>query len=176
MIVAGVDPGLKGAVALLDLSRGKMAIDVWDMPVNSTKISGKDRDRLDLRGLQDVLDYVALLADVVIIEDLSGRPSTVVVVRNGKKERIAQKGLWEQGFNCCAPIQACVATRTPYELVTPAVWKKRLKVPSDKASAKRVADRIYPQHAHLWPLVKHDGRAEAVLLAHWYLETHRNAG
>lgn len=33
-----------------------------------------------------------------------------------------------------------------------------------KADSRRRASELLPSHAHLWPLVKHDGRAEAALL------------
>jgi len=169
--VLGIDPGKGGAIALLTLDSTRADIVVHDMPLLELTVGGKKRSKLDLQALQSTVEALGMMAEHAVVEDLSGRPSTVI----GKGgARIAQKGLWEQGWNCCAPVQALVAARVPHSLVIPSVWKRALKVPADKAGAKLAADRLYPQHAHLWRRVRDDGRAEAVLLAHYYLERLRN--
>jgi hypothetical protein len=50
-------------------------------------------------------------------------------------------------------------------LVPPRRWKSALQVPASKDAARFRASQLLPQAAHLWPLKKHDGRAEAALLA-----------
>jgi hypothetical protein len=51
------------------------------------------------------------------------------------------------------------------------VWKKALGVPADKDGARARASQLMPENAWLWPLVKHDGRAEAALIAYWGIRT-----
>jgi hypothetical protein len=38
-------------------------------------------------------------------------------------------------------------------------------VPAEKDGARARASQLLPQHAGHWPLKKHDGRAEAALIA-----------
>lgn len=59
----------------------------------------------------------------------------------------------------------------PYALVTPAVWKRFLGVTSDKDPCRGLASRLFPASADQWQLKKHDGRAEAALIA-YYGRTH----
>ena len=54
----------------------------------------------------------------------------------------------------------------PYRTVVPVVWKRYFGLLGQGKDASRAeASRRLPQHAHHWPLKKHDGRAEATLLA-----------
>jgi crossover junction endodeoxyribonuclease RuvC len=53
------------------------------------------------------------------------------------------------------------------DLVTPATWKRALGLSSDKRASLDKARLLFPT-ADLH-LAKHDGRAEALLLAHWAL-------
>ena len=58
-----------------------------------------------------------------------------------------------------------------FELVQvhPATWKKHFKLTSDKELSRALATRLFP--AAPLHLKKHDGRAEALLLARWLWET-----
>jgi crossover junction endodeoxyribonuclease RuvC len=58
-----------------------------------------------------------------------------------------------------------------FELVQvhPATWKKYFKLTSDKELSRALATRLFP--AAPLHLKKHDGRAEALLLARWLWET-----
>jgi crossover junction endodeoxyribonuclease RuvC len=50
--------------------------------------------------------------------------------------------------------------------VSPQVWKRHFRLLGQPKDASRAeASRRLPQFANLWPLMKHDGRAEAALLA-----------
>lgn len=50
-------------------------------------------------------------------------------------------------------------------LIGPASWKSSMRVPASKDAARARASQLLPKHASKWPLVKHDGRAEAALIA-----------
>ena len=64
-------------------------------------------------------------------------------------------------------IQQAVACNfyKPALLVTPQRWKGHFGLDSNKDASRARASELLPAHAHLWPLKKHDGRAEAALLA-----------
>ena len=51
------------------------------------------------------------------------------------------------------------------ERVAPQKWKRALAVPADKDGARARASVLLPKHSGHWPLKKHDGRAEAALIA-----------
>ena len=53
----------------------------------------------------------------------------------------------------------------PTRLVDPSVWKKTLRLSSDKAASRQLASMTWPDCADQWKLAKHDGRAEAALIA-----------
>lgn len=66
-----------------------------------------------------------------------------------------------------------IALQLPHRKVSPKVWKGVLKIKAGKtdaeksAAARLAASQTFPGFSHLWPLVKHDGRAEAALLAYY---------
>jgi crossover junction endodeoxyribonuclease RuvC len=55
----------------------------------------------------------------------------------------------------------------PVTLVTPQEWKRGTRTPAAKDAARARASEVFPGHAGLWALKKHDGRAEAALIAHF---------
>jgi crossover junction endodeoxyribonuclease RuvC len=57
------------------------------------------------------------------------------------------------------------ALGVPMSFVAPATWKRALQVPAAKDGARARASQLLPAAAGHWPLVKHDGRAEAALIA-----------
>jgi hypothetical protein len=61
----------------------------------------------------------------------------------------------------------------PITIVHPRTWKRALGVPREKDGARARASQLLPAHAHLWPLKKHDGRAEAALIATYGVQTLR---
>ena len=61
-----------------------------------------------------------------------------------------------------------IAARRPYMKVRPQVWTKALGVARDKGDHRQLAQRLYPESAHLFARVKDDGRADAALIAYWW--------
>lgn len=160
----GIDPGLNGALALLSLDANDVVTDlvVWDMPTVAHVVGKQTRPRLDLQALNTLQSAISFAGITrAAIEDLSGRPSTIKI----KGKTVVQKGQWEQGWNCCAPVVATINAGIPYEMARPAIWKKALGVPANKDGARAAAIREFPAFAHLFSRVKDDGRAEAALLA-----------
>jgi crossover junction endodeoxyribonuclease RuvC len=113
----------------------------------------------------------------------SGCPSTGeavdlpvhVLTRGGKKKReLEQVGAMPgqgvsstfalgKGFGVLIGV---IASRSiPLTLVPPVRWKRALGVPKAKDGARARASQLLPEAAHQWRLKKHDGRAEAALIA-----------
>jgi crossover junction endodeoxyribonuclease RuvC len=58
-------------------------------------------------------------------------------------------------------------------MVRPQQWTKDLGVGADKGAHREAAMRLYPGDAEQFMRVKDDGRADAALLAHWWLRGQR---
>jgi len=151
----GIDPGLSGAIALFD-PNGE--IRVLDMPTFEITVNGKKKRQIDMHQLASIAKDFGGVADAAIIEQVSAMPKQGVT------------SMFNFGFAAGAAHMAIVACGIPLSTVTSMKWKKALGLSRDKDASRRLASRKFPKHAHLWPLVKHDGRAEAVLLA-YYLST-----
>jgi crossover junction endodeoxyribonuclease RuvC len=156
MIIAGVDIGLSGAVALLDAATGGV-IDIWDMPTLALTRGGKNKRDLDPHSLAAALgrDRIAH-AFVEQVGAMSGQGVSSVFAF-GKSYGIT--------------IGVLATLGVPMTFVSPQVWKKALGVPAAKDGARARASQLLPSAAHHWSLVKHDGRAEAALIAYHGLRT-----
>jgi crossover junction endodeoxyribonuclease RuvC len=164
MLVVGIDPGLTGALALIDRT-GLVAC--ADMPV-MVRGNGKGsvKNQVNPAALRDILQGWANGHDRIEFH---------VVIENQRPFRLP--GQKAQGSSSVFSlglttgiIEGVVSTMGfAQELVEPGVWKKALELsargPDKKEIARTMAQRLYPQ-ADL-KLVKSHNRAEAILLARW---------
>lgn len=144
MRILGIDPGAKGAVALL--ANGSLAR-VWDTP--TTLQNGKAR--VDAGALASIVRDAR--ADHAFLERVNAMPGQGVssMFAFGRALGIAEGVVLGLGV--------------PLTWLTPVEWKHGLRVPADKSGARARASQLFPSSSHHWPLVKHDGRAEAALIA-----------
>lgn len=149
----GIDPGVSGALAFYDPLKDLM--DVLDMPTLTIKSNGKAKRKVDLHVL--AINLRAFAPDVkrAIIEEVSAMPGQGVT------------SMFNFGFSAGAAQMALAAFQISFETVQPRVWKNAMRLKTDKDESRRLASRLMPKHAHHWQLVKHDGRAEAALLAYY---------
>jgi crossover junction endodeoxyribonuclease RuvC len=166
----GIDPGLAGAVAALDLhADGATVLRVHDLPVLTTKTKGaKGKSTLDLASLLrlfDSLHFPALTDGAhvhAVLEAVSAMPGQGV------------SSMFSFGRVYGSIEAALAAARIPYDSVTPSVWKRALSIPAAKDGAVLRADQLLPASAHLWRGPRGglmDGRAEAALLAYYGLRS-----
>jgi len=161
VIVVACDPGLTGAFALYDTEAGTLA--VHDTPTLKQSVGrNKDRAVLDHEAVINLLTGFQMLgATHFVIEHVQGLP--------GQSAPAA--------FNFAGayfvPLMAARMLGYTIERVKPEIWKARLRVPKDKngTASRNRASEMLPAHKHMWPLVKHDGRAEAALIAVWAAQT-----
>jgi len=155
MVILGVDPGFTGALALYNPDRNTLTIE--DMPTTTRRMSNKKlRTELNIPALLHWLDTHLPVADVVAwVEDPHALPKQGIT------------SAFRFGHVCGAIQAALLAYRVPLHLTPPATWKKAMGLSADKVGCQHKASQLLPAHAHSWPLKKHDGRAEAALLA-WY--------
>jgi crossover junction endodeoxyribonuclease RuvC len=143
--IVGIDPGLSGAAALLD---GEELVDVFDFAAADGRLlSGIVADWLDDR-----------------------RPHHVVIegVHSMPQQGVASTFKFGRAFGTIEGVVA--ALRLPSSLISPAHWKRVVGVTRDKASARALACRRWPEHRGWFERVKDDGRAEAALIALAYVK------
>ena len=151
-VVFGVDCGLSGAIAVL---RDGQFAGVADMPT----IGRGKKGRLQVN--PNVLaDYFR--------EHVGAAPGAHVFAIIEQTQAMPGQGRsagHNYGISFGVVIGALAALRIPYAIVHPAKWKKQLNLSSNKEDSRRMATERYPEA----PLARKrdDGRAEAILLAHW---------
>lgn len=129
---------------------------VTDMPTYVAVVSGKNRTRIAEAGVRDAFDIALLYGvDTFVIEQVGGMPSQ------------SAPAAFTFGYGVGLLTAFAIAAGMRIERVAPSSWKAALRVPADKRAARARASEILPAWSHLWPLQKHDGRAEAAMLAHW---------
>lgn len=156
-MIAAVDPGFSGAIALLEPITRQLVI--HDMPTLKG-VNGKTMtDRRELGRILMPTDPTA--RNVSMVENVS-------YMQHDGKDRVWQFGKHMGHLEM-------VLDGLGYETysVTPAVWKKffKLATGSDKSASRALAMARFPRYEDLFRRVKDDGRAEAALIALYALET-----
>lgn len=147
MRVVGVDPGLNGALALLD---GPHELSVIDMPT----LTVKGRRRVDGLGLRSfVID--------------TGPVDLYVVERVTATATLGRAAAFSFGMGVGALLQVLIDFQRPTLTVPPKTWLLSFALDHDKASHRATARSLWPEHAELFQRSKDDGRADAALLAFW---------
>ena len=151
-VIAGIDPGLSGAVALFGAVAGAV-IDVADMPVLTLMRGSKAKREVDGHLLADLLAGAGIAH--AYVENVGAMPGQGV------------SGVFAFGKAFGTVLGVLAALGVPMTLVAPASWKRALHVPAAKDGARARASQLMPTAAQHWRLVKHDGRAEAALIAYY---------
>lgn len=148
-MILAVDPGLYGAFAWTD----GVALAVRDMSLREDLVNGKPRKLIDEARVFARLRTARLHASVLVIEQVGGMPGQ------------SGPAAFTFGYGVGMIVGAAQALGYRIEKVAPARWKGALGVPANKDGARARASEHWPRQAGLWPLKKHDGRAEAALIA-----------
>lgn len=149
MRILGIDPGISGAVALIDTAIWTLAI--TDMPLEA---GVKGKQKVSAGGLINLIN--AAEADYAFLEDVSASPQMGVTSAFS----------FGDGFGCTRT--ACLAGEVSLHLTRPQIWKTATRTPKDKKQATTRAAQIFPTaHSILYGPRggAYDGRAEAALLA-----------
>jgi hypothetical protein len=129
MRIAGIDPGLKGAIAFVDMSddgRAIESLDIFDMPVTDF-VDG--RPVPCPRGVRRLLDE--LRPDLIILEHVESRPGSGSV----------SEWRFASGFGAVLAVcqTAFGADDARVHLVRPRLWKDRMGLSADKTQSLAMA-------------------------------------
>lgn len=144
MMYLGIDPGLSGAWGLID-HNGKYQ-SCGDMLNNGSHILSR-----------------AVWAEMCQAIDRQDLEIVIEAVHAMPKQGVSST--FKFGMAYGAAISIAERFNCPWHIVTPQKWKKLLKLDSDKNNSLALARELWP-NAPLH-LKKHNGRAEALLIAEY---------
>jgi len=153
MIIVGIDPGLKGAIAFI----GKKKVKV--IPLPTLKLT-KTKNCLDENRIRDYLHKYKTKISCVFIEKSQAMP------KQGSVSMFNYGTGWGQLRGICCGLYL------PYTLVHPKTWKKVMckDMPASKEVSIITAKRLWPR-VNLLPTKKSrkdsDGMADALCIAEY---------
>lgn len=156
MYFVGIDPGVKGAIAIIRKTTDSITVEaIHDMPViTKTLASGKTRSRVDAVALHQILSQDHRITGRICIEDVCARPG------EGATNAFT--------FGHVLGVTEAIAriTGAEVQMVTPQRWKNAYGLTSHKGESRHLAQALSGD-AETFRRAKDDGRAEAYLLAAW---------
>ena len=157
MIIVGIDPGITGAISILE---NKKILEVYDTP---TMIDGKKNKR-QVNGAQ---------VTNIIKERLNSNKEIIVVVE--KVNAMPGQGVtsmfnFGQSFGVIKGI--CSALSVPIYFVRPAQWKKHFnQIKTNKDASRTKVIEIYPEISSKISRKKDSNKADAILIARYFNDT-----
>ena len=157
MIIFGIDPGVSGAISVLE---NKKVIEVFDMP---TMIDGK-KNKKQVNGAH---------VTNIIKERLNDDKEIIIVVEH--VNAMPGQGVTSM-FNFCQSFGVikgiCSALSLPIYFVRPTKWKKHFNLINVNKDASRTkAIEIYPEISNKLSRKKDSNRADAILIARYFNDT-----
>lgn len=138
-MILGIDPGLGGALAF----HGSTPV-FYDMPLRDGEVDG--------HRLHEILHTFRSEIEFAAVENVASRPR--------------QKGVFNFGVSTGKVLGVLEALSIPIVRVSPQKWKQAMGLRgADKQVSVELAKALVPAAAPHLTLKKHDGRAEALLIA-----------
>ena len=157
MIIIGIDPGISGAISILE---NKKILEVYDTP---TMIEGKKNKR----------QINSAHVTNIIKERLNNEKEVIVVVEQVNAmpgQGVTSMFNFGQTFGAIKGI--CAALSLPIFFVRPAKWKKHFElINSSKDASRTKAIEMYPAISDKLARKKDVNKSDAILIARFYSET-----
>ena len=157
MIVIGLDPGLSGALAILE---NKRVLGIFEMPVMPE--GKKNKRQLNSAQLVNILrDNIKINNEIaVVVEQVNAMPGQGVT------------SMFNFGQTFGAIKGVCAALNLPIYFVRPSKWKKHFElINSSKDSSRTKAIEMYPSLSAQLAKKKDVNKSDAILIARFYVET-----
>tara|TARA_E500000331_G_scaffold293424_1_gene290681 strand:- start:8 stop:487 length:480 start_codon:yes stop_codon:yes gene_type:complete len=157
MIIIGVDPGINGAISIVE---NKKILEVYDTPtmidgkknkrqINSAQVSNIFKERLNLN--KEV---------IVVVEQVNAMPG----------QGVTSMFNFGQSFGVIKGI--CAALKLPIHFVRPAKWKKHFNlIKTNKDASRTKVIESYPEISSKLHRKKDSNRADAILIALYFDST-----
>ena len=157
MKVVGIDPGLNGAIAILE---DKKVLSIIDMPVMAD--GKKNKRQLNNAQLAEILRKNTSDDDEisVVVEQVNAMPGQGVT------------SMFNFGQTFGAIKGVCAALKLPIFFVRPSKWKKYFElINSSKDSSRTKAIEMYPYLSDQLTKKKDVNKSDAILIARFFVET-----
>ena len=157
MRIIGIDPGLSGAIAILEDSKIK---ELFDMPVmpDGKKNKRQLNSALLVKLLKDNIE--SLENTVMVVEQVNAMPGQGVT------------SMFNFGQTFGAIKGVCAALGLPIYFVRPAKWKKHFElINSSKDASRTKAIEMYPSLCDDLSKKKDVNKSDAILIAKYHYET-----
>ena len=157
MIVVGIDPGLSGAIAILENNK---VLNIFDMPVMAE--GKKNKRQLNSAQLVNIIkDSTKPDAEkAVVVEQVNAMPGQGVT------------SMFNFGQTFGAIKGVCAALELPIFFVRPSKWKKHFElINSSKDSSRTKVIEMYPSLSSQLAKKKDVNKSDAILIARFYTET-----
>ena len=157
MIIIGIDPGVSGAISVLE---NKKVIDIFEMP---TMIDGK-KNKKQGNGSQ---------ITNIIKEEINKKKEIIVVVEHVNAmpgQGVTSMFNFGQSFGGIKGI--CSALSLPIYFVRPTKWKKYFNlIKTNKDASRTKVIQIYPEISGKISRKKDSNKADAILIARYFSDT-----
>ena len=157
MKIIGIDPGLSGAIAVLENNK---VLNIFDIPVMSE--GKKNKRQLNSALLVNLLkENINKEKEVaVVVEQVNAMPGQgVTSMFNFGQTFGALKGI-------------CAALELPIYFVRPSKWKKHFElINSSKDASRTKAIEMYPKLSNQLSKKKDVNKSDAILIARFFSET-----
>ncbi len=158
MKIIGIDPGLSGAIAILENNK---VLNIFDIPVMSE--GKKNKRQLNSALLVNLLK-----------ENINNKEEEVVVVVEQVNAMPGQgvTSMFNFGQTFGAIKGICAALELPIYFVRPSKWKKHFElINSSKDSSRTKAIEMYPKLSNQLAKKKDVNKSDAILIARFFSET-----
>ena len=160
MLIIGIDPGISGSICFLENGTIK---DVLEMP---TMTEGK-KNKKQVNGSQIYNEINLKIKNIdkkkiiVVIEQVSAMPG----------QGVTSMFNFGQSFGVIKGI--CSAMQLPMYFIRPAKWKKYFNlIKTEKEASRTKAIEIFPQISFKLSKKKDNNKADAILIASFFNNTH----
>ena len=157
MKIIGIDPGLSGAIAILE---NNQVINIFEIPVMSE--GKKNKRQLNSELLVSLLkENINNSEEVaVVVEQVNAMPG----------QGVTSMFNFGQTFGAIKGI--CAALDLPIFFVRPSKWKKHFElINSSKDSSRTKAIEMYPKLSNQLAKKKDVNKSDAILIARFFSET-----
>ena len=157
MKIIGIDPGLTGAIAVLNNNKIE---EIFDMPVMAE--GKKNKRQLNSAQLVKLLQNIIKGNEdiIVAVEQVNAMPG----------QGVTSMFNFGQTFGAIKGI--CAALQLPIFFVRPAKWKKYFElINSSKDASRTKAIEMYPSISEQLSKKKDVNKSDAILIARYYSET-----